>query len=112
MRWKLLLVASLLATLSGAGASLAITYELLGSAGRVATPGLVGLATLLIPLGTITSASVFVYRHTARRRPLQAMATALLATALTLAALTAGSVYLVRRARGPVPAPTPAKDIG
>jgi hypothetical protein len=91
MRWKLVLTASLLATLIGVCGSLVIAYTLLGTGGRVAAPGFAvrdytAAATLLLPLAAVTFASIFVYRHTSRRRPLQAMITALLALTLLLAA--------------------------
>ncbi|MCA1594211.1 MAG: hypothetical protein LC754_16610 [Acidobacteria bacterium] len=112
MRWKLLIFTSLLATLVGAGLSLAASQWLLSLNGRTNAPVYAALATLLIPLAAVAAAGIFVYRHTARRRPLQAMATALLAALLTLAALTAGSIYLARRAPTPTPTPTPANNIG
>jgi hypothetical protein len=87
LRWKLLIAASLLAAAAGAGSCYA--------AARFLAPDARGWAaalSLLAPLGAITYASVFVYRHTARRRALQAAATALLASLLTLTALTLGSI--------------------
>jgi hypothetical protein len=100
MRWKLLIAASLLATIVGAGSVLALVHFVLAPAGRVADPGWVAAATLLLPLAAITFATIFVYRHTARRRTLQAAATALLAIILTLAALLTIPPFLVPR---PVP---------
>ena len=99
MRWKLLLIASLLATLVGAGATLGIVIGVFGSPGELTTPGLAVLGALLIPVAAITVASIFVYRHTARRRRLQAMATALLATILTLTILFISSMLFSK----PVP---------
>ena len=113
MRWKLLLVTSLLATLVGAGASLGIVYGLTGSIGRVTSPDAWVVGALLIPLAAIAFASFFVYRHTARRRSAQAMATALLATILSLAALFTASVFFKRPTSDARPAPTPLlKEIG
>jgi hypothetical protein len=95
VRWKLLIAASVVAALVGAGACL-LTVRLLGGATPgAAAPG-VAWAVLLLPLGAAAAASVFVYRHTARRRALQASATALLALLLTLTALVAGSLFLGR----------------
>ena len=93
MRWKLLIAASLVAALVGAGASLLVARFL------PAGPAGTAWAVLLLPLGAVAAASVFVYRHTARRRTLQAMATALLASLLMLTGLVAGSI-LLGRARG------------
>lgn len=92
MRWKLLIAASLVAALVGAGACLLLARLL------PAAPASAAWAVLLLPLGAVAAASVFVYRHTARRRALQAMATALLAALLTLSGLIAGSL-LTGRAR-------------
>ncbi|HEV2915947.1 MAG TPA: hypothetical protein VGX92_21885 [Pyrinomonadaceae bacterium] len=110
MRWKLLLIASLVAGLVGAGAPLGIIFGLLGPAQRLAAPGPLVLSTLLIPVLAITAASVFVYRHTARRRQFQAMLTVLLATSLTLAILLFGSVFLSKPA--PETAPAPRRNVG
>lgn len=110
MRWKLLIAASLLSTLVGAGAALAITYFALGPA-ATATPAWLFVVTVLVPLGAIAYAAVFVYRHTARRRTLQAAATALLAITLTLAAL-----LVVPRLFAPRPSPPtdvpPTRNVG
>ena len=110
MRWKLLLITSVLAALAGAGASLGLVRYLgLGTVGLISSPGLLALGTLVIPVAAITFASIFVYRHTARRRPLQALATALLSTILTLASLFLGSIFLTRPAPSqPPPRPTPS----
>ena len=102
MRWKLLLIASLLATLVGAGATLGIVIGVLGEPGQFTAPDLAVFGTLIVPVAAITFASIFVYRHTARRRKLQAMATALLAAILTLTLLIVGSVLFSK------PAPTEA----
>jgi purine-cytosine permease-like protein len=104
MRWKLLLLASLLATLVGAGATLGIVFGLLGSTRRL-VPDLAVIGTLLIPLAAIAAASIFVYRHTARRRRLQAMATALLATILTLTIFIMSSMIFSKPAPSTPPAP-------
>ncbi|HZI20680.1 MAG TPA: hypothetical protein VEY09_19075 [Pyrinomonadaceae bacterium] len=92
MRWKLLIIASLAAALVGAGAAWAVARLAADPSGAGGTGGAVLAASLIAPVAAITFASIFVYRHTARRRSVQAMATALLATALTLAALLAGSL--------------------
>ena len=105
MRWKLLLIASLLATLVGAGATLGIVIGILGSSAQYTAPDLAVLGTLIIPVAAITFASIFVYRHTARRRKLQAMATALLATILTLTAFILSSMLTSKTLRDTPPAP-------
>ena len=99
MRWKLLLVASLLASLAGVGLCLGLGYLLgYGPPSRPpAPPGLLVVGLLLFPLAAVLLASIFVYRHTARRRSLQAMATALFSMTLTLALLYATTLLLSRR---------------
>ena len=109
MRWKLLIVTSSVAALVGAGASLGLAYGLLGTVGRVRAPhDAASLAVLALPLGVITAASIFVYRHTARLRPLQAALTATLSTALTLGLIVADTFLLPERA--PQPQPHANKD--
>jgi purine-cytosine permease-like protein len=109
MRWKLLLIASLLATLVGAGATLGIVIGVLGTPGQFTAPDLAVLGTLIVPVAAITFASIFVYRHTARRRKLQAMATALLAIILTLTLLIASSVLFSKPAPAEAP-PAPRRN--
>ena len=108
MRWKLLILASLVAATAGAGACFAAARFLLAPTHGLAQAGWVAAAALVVPLAATTFASVFVYRHTARRRALQAAATALLAALLTLTALLVGS--LITRSRTPelLPAPNPS----
>jgi purine-cytosine permease-like protein len=108
MRWKLLLIASLIASIVGSGATLAIIVFLNGSSKRFASQDIVALSTLIIPIAMIIAASIFVYRHTARRRKTQAMATALLSTILTLAIILASTFFLSRSTRVEPP-PQPDK---
>ena len=111
MRWKLLLIASLLATILGTGSAFGLIYGLKRSNGNLAQPSTFAFGALLIPVAAITFASIFVYRHTARRRRLQAMLTALIAGILTLTILLLGSVLYTKPAPAPTPAPTP-RNIG
>jgi hypothetical protein len=103
LRWKLLIAASLLAAAASAGVCYAAARYLLPA------PGWAAALTLLAPLGAITYAAIFVYRHTARRRALQAAATALLASLLALTALTLGSILNGRAGPELFPAP-PSKN--
>lgn len=98
MRLKLVLIASLLAAVVGTGSCIALV---LGVFSRQAlySPGLLVLATFLLPLATIIFASIFVYRHTARRRRLQAFLTVVLATLLTIALFIVTSILTPRRDR-------------
>lgn len=107
MRWKLVLIASLIATIIGAGATFGIIFGFLGSTRSLATHDMAVLGTLLIPVVAIILAGLFVYRHTARRRPLQAMLTVLLAGLLTLTTLIIGSILCSKPAPAPTPTPRP-----
>jgi glucose-6-phosphate-specific signal transduction histidine kinase len=104
MRLKLVLAASLLAAIVGAGSCIALVLGVFAR-NALSNPGLLVTSTLLLPIVTITFASIFVYRHTARRRRLQAILTALLAILVTLAFLTAASIFSARRNRTEPPPP-------
>ena len=95
MRLKLVVLVSLLAAIVGAGSCIALV---LGVFSREAwsSPGLLVLATFLLPLATIVFSAIFVYRHTARRRRLQAFLTLVLATLLTLAIFVLTSIVTSR----------------
>lgn len=107
MRWKLLIIVSLVATIVGAGGTLGIAIWLMGWTGRRGTPDLYVLLTLLIPAASIAVAALFVYRHTARWRKTQALSTALLSIVLTLTALIAASAWLSSNPDPAPPAPPP-----
>jgi hypothetical protein len=62
MRWKLLLIVSLIAATVGAGLTLLLLFFFRSPI----------LTALLFPAITTIYSSIFVYRHTARRRALQA----------------------------------------
>jgi len=100
MRWKLLIITSLLAALIGAlPLLLGFHFGIFGSFPTTWSVLLINLnprvlLSLLLPIAAITYATVFVYRHTARRRVLQASITALLAVLLTSAALNFGVMFL------------------
>jgi len=83
MRLKLVIAASVLAAVVGAGVCIALVLGVL-SPRALSNPGLLVTSTLLLPIATIAFSSIFVYRHTARRRKLQAFLTAILAILLTL----------------------------
>ncbi|HST53452.1 MAG TPA: hypothetical protein VLJ61_15680 [Pyrinomonadaceae bacterium] len=105
MRLKLLIVVSLLASAAGAGICLAVAFFLLEPARGRAVTGWLALASFVAPLAAIIYAAFFLYRHTARRRALQAASAALLTLILTLAALLLGSILARRPVRELVPAP-------
>ena len=95
MRLKLVLAASVLAAVVGAGICIALVFGVFSSRDLFA-PGLLVTSTLLLPIATIAFASIFVYRHTARRRKLQALLTAILAIILTLSLFIAAAILTVR----------------
>ena len=105
MRWKLLIFAALAATIVGAGGTLSLVLGLMGSARRLGTSDFYGLLTLVIPILSIFFASLFVYRHTARWRKTQALATALLSILLTLTVLIVASLLTARVDTQPPPPP-------
>ena len=96
MRLKLVVIASLLAAIVGAGSCIALVLGVF-SVQALSSPGLLVTSTLLLPIAAIVFASIFVYRHTARRRRLQAFLTVILATLLTLALFIVVSIVSARR---------------
>src|ERR1044072_5394285 len=98
MRLKLVVLASLLAAVAGAGSCIARVLVVF-SRQALTSPGLLVLSTFLLPLATIIIASIFVYRHTARRRRLQAFLTLALATLLTVALFIVTAIITARRDR-------------
>ena len=108
MRLKVVIAASVLAAIVGAGVCIALVLGVF-SVKALSNPGLLVSSTLLLPIATIAFASIFVYRHTARRRKLQAFITAILAIILTLAFFIAASI-LTGRYRPLEPRP-PAEHI-
>ena len=112
MRLKLVIIASLLAAVVGAGASIAIILGVFASLKPLSSPGPLVISTFVLPVAAVSYASIFVYRHTARRRKLQAALTAILALLLCLSALIAASLITSRFTRvGPQPGSAP-RDAG
>jgi hypothetical protein len=104
MRLRLVVAASLIAAVVGAGSCIALVLGVF-SVKALSSPGLLVASTLLLPAATIIFASIFVYRHTARRRRLQAFLTAILATTLTLGLFVCASILSARfNPQVPVPA--------
>ena len=106
MRLKLVIAASLLAAIVGAGSCIALVLGVF-SVKALSNPGLLVASTLLLPIVTIAFASIFVYRHTARRRKLQAILTALIAILLTLAFFISASILSARWSPLQPPQPEP-----
>ena len=98
MRLKLVLAASVLAAVVGAGICIALVLGVF-SVKTLSNPGLLVTSTLLLPIAAIAFASIFVYRHTARRRKLQAFLTAMIAILLTLAFFIVAAIVTGRYSR-------------
>jgi hypothetical protein len=101
MRLKLVVISSLIAAIVGAGSAIAIILAVFSSLKPIGTPGLVVVAIYLLPTAAAVIASMFVYRHTARRRKLQAALTAVLTVLLTLSLFLGASILTARRAPAP-----------
>jgi uncharacterized membrane protein len=97
MRLKLVIISSLVAAIVGAGSAIAVILSVFSSLKPIASPGLLVLSTYLLPMLMIVLSAVFVYRHTARRRKLQATLTALIALLLTIAFFVVASIVTARR---------------
>jgi len=97
MRLKLVLISSLIAAIVGAGSAVAIILFAFSSLKPISTPGLLVVSTYLLPTLAILLASSFVYRHTAKRRKLQAALTAIIASVLTISLFVLASILTARR---------------
>jgi hypothetical protein len=97
MRLKLVLISSLIAAIAGAGAATAIIVSVSSSLNPITRPGVLIFSTYLLPVAAILLASIFVYRHTARRRKLQAALTTILSILLTILILIIASIATARR---------------
>jgi hypothetical protein len=87
LRWKLLLIVSLAAALGGAGGSYGLVYALLHFRRPLSSTLTFLIVGEFMPVVLSISASIFVYRHTARRRKLQAFINLLLSLILSQALL-------------------------
>jgi hypothetical protein len=93
MRLKLVLIVSLLAAIVGAGVPMIIVIATVGSVGQSLHRALSHQAhswlqflSLALPLVAALLGGIFVYRHTARRRKLQAALTVILILVLSFGA--------------------------
>jgi purine-cytosine permease-like protein len=111
MRLKLVLIASLLSAIVGSGASIAIILGKFSSLKGLTAPDLLVALTFLLPVAAVVLASIFVYRHTARRRKTQALLTGVLAAFLSLAIFIFASL-LSSRAIPPQPPPKAPTNVG
>ena len=110
MRLKLVLISSLLAAIVGAGSAIAIIVSVFSTLHAIATPGLLVVSTYLLPILTTLLASIFVYRHTARRRKLQAILTATIAAILTITLFVIASI-VIGRSEPVQPSPKPPQNV-
>jgi hypothetical protein len=110
MRLKLVLIASLIAAVAGAGSAIAIVLFLFSSLESITSPGLLAIAAYLLPVLSTLFASIFVYRHTARRRKLQAALTVIISFVLTLGVFIAASMLTARST--PEQPPQPQQNVG
>ena len=94
MRWKLLIVVLMVATFAGFGGWLALTIGVFGTAANLTRQSVWFFVSLLIPFFFVVFSAVFVYRHTSRRRKLQAVTTAILVAVFTLAAYVVAATIL------------------
>ena len=97
MRLKLVIISSLVAAIAGAGSAIVIILAVFSSLKPITSPGLLVASTYLLPTIMIVLAAMFVYRHTARRRKLQAALTAILAVFLTITFFVVASIITARR---------------
>lgn len=104
MRLKLVLAVSLIAAIVGAGSCIALVLGVF-SARALSSPGLLLISTLLLPLAAVVFASIFVYRHTARRRRLQAFLTAIIATLIIIGLLIGALILSAPGVEPPQPQP-------
>jgi hypothetical protein len=97
VRWKLLIITSVAAALISTGGMRALAYWVMDETACVPTPRpAVIFAVLAVPVLFITLACIFVYRHTARRRKLQAALSALFTLILTIILLLITARFLPR----------------
>jgi len=92
MRLKLVIIASLIAALLGAGLAILLVLFIFSSLESISNPGPLVAAVYLLPVLLTLLASMFVYRHTARRRKLQAALTAIISLLLSLALFLIASI--------------------
>ena len=96
MRWKLVVITSLVAAITGLGLGLGLTLLALRLSGRFNFFHPLVVIASLMPLAAAIAAGVFVYRHTARRRKLQAFLTIALSMLVQLAVLLGVPFFLDR----------------
>lgn len=111
MRLKLVLASSFIAAILGAGSAIGVILLAFSSLKPITAPGSLVAATYLLPTLTTLLAAMFVYRHTARRRKLQAGLTVMISLFLTLALFFVATVISARREPPPPQPPSELKPI-
>lgn len=106
MRLKLVFISALIAAIVGAGGAVAIILSVFSSLSPLLKPGVVVFSTFLLPVVATLIAAIFVYRHTARRRRLQAALTTIISLLLILAVFLLASI-VTSRSRPSQPQPVP-----
>jgi len=91
MRWKLLVITSFVSALIAFGLWCVVAIVLFGSARDLARHEWLLLGSSILPLAFAAFVSVFVYRHTPRRRKTQAVITALLTLLIAMGTYLAAS---------------------
>ena len=107
MRLKLVILASLIAALLGAGLAIVLVLLMFSTQSSMSTAGPVVFAIYLFPVLTTLLAAMFVYRHTARRRKLQAALTTMMSFLLSLALFFTASLLSAPRKEIQPPPATP-----
>ena len=95
VRWKLLLVVSIVGGLLALGLWSILAVAIFGSARVMAQEDWRLLVSLVIPLALTILATIFVYRHTSRRRKLQALLACGLVLLLTAFSYLIASTFFV-----------------
>ena len=97
MRWKLIILTSLITALVAFGTWSATAIGFFGSVRAFARHDWLLLGSALIPLLLSVFAGIFVYRHSARRRKTQAIFTGLLSLTLTVITYAIASQFFPHR---------------
>ena len=101
MRWKLVMIVSLIAAIVAFCLWEISIAAIFGGIRSIQLQNRLVLASVLIPLGIACLSGVFLYRHTARKRKTQAVIGALLALLLFVFAYFGGSAAFPQRLQIP-----------
>jgi hypothetical protein len=101
MRWKLVIIVSLIAAIVAYCVWELAIAVIFGDARPIQHHDRLLVASALIPLALVIFAGVFVYRHTARKRKTQALISSVLTLLLIVSAYVAGSTLFPQRLQIP-----------